>query len=64
MCDGTHTHTLLEVVISIQFSTNINTYVDLDKKVIKHSRSRNIHPIVTKRDTQVGLIRIQVLSKN
>ena len=33
-------------------------------KAIKHSRRRNIHSIVIKLDTYVGLIRIQVLSIN
>ena len=34
------------------------------EKTIKHSRDRNINLIVTKIKTQVGLIRVKVLSEN
>ena len=34
------------------------------KKAIKHPRGRSIHPIVTKLNVHVGLIKIQGLSEN
>ena len=42
----------------------VETGLSSKEKAIKHTRGRNIHPIVTKLGINVGLMRIQILNEN